>query len=265
MRFSNATVNCQARYTSGGAPTGKNHLMHILNGSPREVLSFIAQNSRAMGKAKTRTDSWAGFHQESPAKAIEALNSKDAHSVFQKNDAELLAPLKARAKPIASPVGASFNMGRILSGHPIACYRRPRVKLPPKTINVCLSVSARINEEQIAKTISKIARAAWEYHLQGGAVKFVMHTLYFYSAPSKDGAKGMLISCDLPIQDVSAIATGASVQFFRGFGIPLAKAYSGAGAEDALWPGDYLIPGMLTLCGDPVKDAKILASLGVKG
>lgn len=261
MRFESKTVKAKCR-TSHGA-RGDSHSFHVFTGSPSEFASFIRENRTAMSYAKDITQRWAGFRSESNSDAINAGVSRDAHKTMQANHAALEAPLKAPGRAIPSPVGGAFNIGRILNGHPLSAYRRPRVTLPPKTIVIALSVSCSIDESTISKTVSKIARAAWEYHLAGGIVNVTFQTLCFYSRAPASGEKGMLISLILPLADVSALATGASLQAFRGFGIPIMQAYSGE-THDPLWPGDILTPGVFTLSGDQRKDDAILQSLMIK-
>lgn len=237
---------------------------HQFEGTPNEYFRWM-ETLDARKLRRYLPDSpyhWAGFEKESPKTALQARASADAFAALESNKATLHAPLKAPAKPQLSPVGSSFSMGRIMQGHPVACFRRPRTALPPKTINIALSVSAFVDQSAIAASIAKIAAAAWSYHLNGGSVTIKLHYLLAYSKKSPDGASGLISTIIIPIADIASLATGASVQFFRGIAIPAAKCLSGAD-DDGLPVADSTIPGVFTLNGKPENDAPILEALRI--
>lgn len=205
---------------------------------------------------------WAGFLTETPSAAERARYSRDAHEALKSARAILNTPVKAPGRSIPSPVGGSFNIGRVLQGHPLSAYRRQRAALPPKTIEVALSATWDIDQKTIAASISRIARAAWEYHLAGGVVNIRIHYILGFDRPDANGNEGLIITINLPTENIGQLATAASVQFFRGFAIPAAQALSPV-HNDPLHAGSSTLPGIHTLRGKPADDAPILKALQI--
>lgn len=158
---------------------------------------------------------------------LDTCKCPTALAEFMAEESKLKAPLM-RDRPMASIVGASFSMGRVMSGHPVQCYRRPKHKLPPKTVNLSVSVSSGADAKAVSKSMAKIVHAAHDYHLAGGAVTLVIHYLLGFHKPNPEtGAQGIAFSLEIPLGDGNLAAFSGSVQFFRAIMIPYARALSG--------------------------------------
>lgn len=156
----------------------------------------------------------------------------------------------ARARPTLSPVGASFSVGRLIQGHPVAAYRRPRTKLPARDIDLSISVSASVRADAVTACMAKIMKAAENYMLAGGVVSVTCHYILLFRKPNPETkAEGIVFSLRLPMNHASSAAFGGSVQFFRALTLNLGTMLSGH-PGDALIVGRYLRPGMAEITGD---------------
>lgn len=171
---------------------------------------------------------WAGLHHGETLRGMLATcKCQTALEAFMREESKLKAPL-TRDRPQLSVIGSSFSMGRVMQGHPVQCFRRPKHKLPPRDIKLSISVSAGANAEQVSASIARIVHAAHDYHLAGGAVTLTVHYLLGFHKPNKEtGAHGICTSLEIPLGDGNLAAFSGSVQFFRAILIPVAVALSG--------------------------------------
>ena len=210
----------------GGEPAGKmlhykgglSTLMDILRTEPA-ITRYLKDGSNMR---------WCGCtNGETSQTMIDTAHCETAFRAFEAAKAGLQRPL-TRGKPTLSVVGGSFSLGRILIGHPVSCYRRPKQKLSPQKVDCTISVSSGVDATDVSKSIAKITNAAYRYHMAGGAITFTVHYLLgFHRANPETGAGGLVVSLDIPFTSGSLAAFSGSVQFFRAIMIPLAQAFSG--------------------------------------
>lgn len=221
----------------------------------RDEPAFAQQVSKHGG-------SWAGLINETAADIIKNTISTTAQADFRKAMGKLQTPLIGGSIVLKNR-GPSFSMGRVLQGHPIACLRREKTKLPPINLNLGLFVSASVKPEAVSISLAKIVRAAWEYKLAGGAVKIKLHTFTDFSTPNSVHT-GVILHLDLPLMNSATLATYAGIQGYRVLFLSLATSLSGS-SSDLLPNINYpAIPGCMTLTGNPENDTAIVAALKIK-
>jgi len=208
---------------------------------------------------------WAGMeNQETLSECLESAFCKTAFEAFEKEKQHIQTPLK-HGKNQLSPVGSAFSMGRVMSGHPVASYRRPRVQLPAKVIDCTLSVSACVEHQAVSASMAKITNAAFRYNAAGGPMILRCHyLLIFRSANAETGAQGLVLSVDIPLTNGALASFGGSVQFFRAFAIPLAQALSGY-EHDSLQCGQWTKKGALGIHGKANDGASTIEALRITG
>jgi len=171
---------------------------------------------------------WAGcLNGETLQGMLDTAHNLTAFKAFEAEKSRIETPY-TKAKPQLSPVGAAFSIGRVIQGHPVACYRRPKTRLPAKVVECSISVSAVVDHAQVSASMARIVNAAHHYHVAGGAVKLTVHYLLAFLAKNPEtGAQGLVVSLDIPLADSALAAFSASIQFFRIMAIGLAQALSG--------------------------------------
>jgi hypothetical protein len=235
-------------YKKGNTKT----VLHF-NGRLTHFMSLLQQaqgeNDSLCMYGKTNSATWCRLlHGETTESLIRDTVCKTATQDFEKAEAALKTPL-TRGRQEPSVIGAAFNIGRIMQGHPVSCYRRPKKKLPPKDLHFSISVSSLANAELIMQSMVKIVRAAHEYTLNGGAVKLTCHYGASFSKPNPEtGAEGIMISLEIPIANGALAAFSASIQFFRAVVIPIAQCFSGL-RHDSLVVMAWDKAGMQTISG----------------
>lgn len=235
------------------------HAAHIMERFPVENLTIGRSYGNALGKPtpyfhfkgrlselmpllreafKTDPTAFVNFADESPSwvnlrngetmqSMLDGLKCETALKAFLAEETRLNTPL-TRDRPQLSVIGSSFSMGRVMQGHPVQCFRRPKRKLPPKTVELAINVSANVQAEKISASMAKIVHAAHEYHLAGGAISLVVHYLAgFRTANPETGAMGLCISLEIPLGDGAQASFAGSAQFLRGIHYPFAQTLSG--------------------------------------
>lgn len=239
---------------------------HHFKGNLSSLMALIREiqsdpSSKGMRQSHYPGQAWAGFKQATGAAFIESGRSADAQKAFD----EAIARTDLKGKP-STPVyavsGGVWSVPRYLSGHPKAAITRPRVALPPLHINITACFLARVDSADVAYPLAKIAKAAWVHIKQGGVCTVTCNYTYRYERPNGK-FHGLLITLNVPLSDVSAIASSLSVQTFRCPGIGLAQGLSGE-PHDSLFPVYLSTPGIIRLEGDRRKDDKALAAAGIK-
>lgn len=177
---------------------------------------------------------WRGLRKGETLKGmLESVRCPSALEDFMREESRIAAPL-SRDRPQLSVIGSSFSMGRVMQGHPVQCFRRPKHKLPPRKIDLSISVSAGVKATEVSASIACIVHAAHNYHLAGGAVTLICHYLLGFNAPNPEThAQGICFSLEIPLGDGNLAAFSGSIQFFRAILIPFAQALSGQ-AHDPL-------------------------------
>jgi hypothetical protein len=208
---------------------------------------------------------WNGLEDQSAIEVIRSGLSKAAMRDFEKASGSIDTHFQ-RASPILSPVGGSFSIGRIMAGHPKAAIIRPKAKLPPKKIDLTINVWAGVECKNITASMSKIAKAAWQYIAAGGIVELTANYMHNFSRPQEwNGEKhyGLLDTVKINPVNAGAFATAASAQFYRALSIPLAQMLSGDGPHDGLPVGKWENPASFAISGNAT-DRLALEALRIK-
>lgn len=241
----------------------------VFKGSFSSFLAFMreAQNDNSPGSSqgfehyRDLRASWAGFSKASPLAMLDSGFSPDALEAFNTANARIESK-GIPASPEYRVCGGVWSVPRHLSGHPLSAVVRPRTKLPAKNWDIAACFMWTIEAKDVAAPLAKIARAAWAYIQQGGAVTLTIH----YSAKfSRDfqGCSHIVTSLTIPLSNPAAIATACSVQFFRSAFIAFGQALSGT-ADDNLPVAWLHKPGIVRIQGKAREDAKALEALGIK-
>jgi len=236
------------------------------------ISQFCRIGSEAVGQIRTSyhpgnhgsAKSWYGMlPHESLTGFLQACKSESALKAFLAAEAKLNTPFM-RDRPQLSVIGSSFSMGRVMQGHPVQCFRRPKKKLPPKRLELACSVSSFIEADAISAHLAKVSKAAQTYHLAGGAMELVIHYSVKFTKPNPETkAQGLAISLIVPLGDGNQTALAGSVQFFRAICLPFAKALSGY-PDDGLPTLTLNIPGVKNLSGNLQDAEQQIAALNVE-
>ena len=214
----------------GGAP-GDKPAFHYKGGLSALMAALRTEcetNATLRGYLAKNVGTWAGCcNNETLQGMLDTAHNLTAFKAFEAEKSRIETPY-TKAKPQLSPIGSAFSIGRVIQGHPVASYRRPKTKLPPKAVECSISVSAGVDHAKVSASMARIVNAAHHYHVAGGAVKLTVHYLLaFHQKNPETGAQGLVVSLDIPVADSALAAFSASVQFFRIMAIGLAQALSG--------------------------------------
>ena len=206
---------------------------------------------------------WAGFEaREQIVDMLQSAHCETAYKAFEEAKSKVNTRY-AKGKPELSPVGSGFSIGRIIVGHPVAAYRRPKTKLPPKVFEAAISVSGCVEHKDVTASMAKLVNACAHYHQSGGPVRFTVHyLLHFHKVNPETRAEGIAFSLDIPLNSGSLAAFAGSVQFFRGFTIPLAQSLSGQ-KHDSLQCAQWNTKGIVGIHGMATDGAAMLEALKI--
>lgn len=233
----------------------------------QELLSDPSVGGREY-RGHLRPDSfsnWTGMPEQTPGQALTTGIVTEAVKEFETANAKLHTSM-SRAAPEFSPVGASFSVGRVMVGHPKSAIIRPRAKLPPKKITLALNAWAGLSAKQIAASISRIARAAWDYKTAGGQVEIEISYLHKFSRPEFwQGVPhyGFLDTVKINPVNAAAFASAASAQMYRAISMPLASTLSGQ-RGDGLPLCAWGNPDAHPITGNAEADSRMLQTLKVE-
>lgn len=143
--------------------------------------------------------------------------------------------------------GGFWDAPSVIAGLPLAARNRIRAKLPPKTIRVCLSMSAGVNAEDMAKITAKIAHAIWQYTIAGGAV--TLDIAFAGKACASSKATGLIVQTRVNASDVAGLATVFSPVWFRAVAGPLMTAFSEEARDSIPIPRTCPLPGAIWIGG----------------
>jgi hypothetical protein len=260
--------NLKVKFHFGSSPDNGLPFFHF-KGKLSEILPLLretADNPKVAGADNCggSTGYWCGLkHGETFKGMLETVRCQSALEAFMKEESRIKAPL-TRDRPKLSVIGSSFSMGRVMQGHPVQCFRRPKHKLPPRKIDLSISVSAGADADKVSASIARIVHAAHDYHLAGGAVSLTVHYLLGFYKPNKETkAEGICFSLEIPLGDGNLAAFSGSVQFFRAILIPFAVALSGK-EHDSLKVYNFADQSIANISGYVTDAEKQLASLKVE-
>lgn len=261
--FTVETLPLSIMDTRGSFPAFTDQQCFHFRGTPSDFLNCVkrhtAQNPRLSREIADMGGDWTG--ENAPLKALEQGYSPDALAAFQASSAALSGPLQ-RGSPLLANQGPAFSIARVIQGHPIACFKRPRVKLPPRNLEFSVNCNGAVTPSDISNPVARIARAAWEYQAAGGPVTVTAH--YLYSLKYANGpVTCAIISLALPLANLSQFATGASVQMYRAFAMPLRNVTLAGSYTPSAPLVRWNNPRIQVLTGNPDTDALALKALGV--
>lgn len=208
--------------------------------------------------------SWLGFTEpsDSSLNLVKTGLSPSALKAFNTANARIVADYRPDSIAL-SPIGASFSIGRLQAGHPVACFRRPKTRLAPLRIEFNTRFAAFVSSAHLTAPLAQIMRAAWQYHLAGGIVTLQVNYFCGYSTPNpRTGGTGFMLSLLLPLADEGAIASFVSVQFARGARLAAGRLFHGRRPSfPGLFWADSKAP---TLWGDVERDKELFKKLKIQ-
>lgn len=229
------------------------------------VRACMADESAAGGDLRSRMresfpDSWSGITDTFEDWQRSGTYAQ-AYSEFQRAEAKLEADRFQPGAMRPAVAGGAWIVPLALAGNPMPARIRERTKLPPKNLELAVSVSCVVDWEDISHSMAKIARASWDYLQAGGAVRVTVNYCYAFSKAQGE-ARGALFSIDVPLTSASAFASAASAQEFRGASLCMAQSLSGL-KGDSLPLIRYAKPGILDITGRVADDEKACAVLRI--
>jgi hypothetical protein len=256
---SSRVVKTTARANPFPRDTRMIHVQTTASGAFNTLNTLHSDNAEFRGYIEDRGLAWAGFEPgETPREFLETRALRSALEKAKAAKARVNTPL-TRSAPVAAFVGPAFSVGRLMQGHPKACYTRPRAKLPPKTFTLYSGYSGTVDESTLSPTFASIAKGIMDYTLRGGIATVRIAFIYGFSKPN-EGHEGLIFSVDIPASNTALLSGVCSTAFNRGLVIPLAKTLSGM-RHDGL-PVLRIADG-LQIMGKPANDAATVAGLGL--
>ncbi len=250
--------------TQSEGPVRETRMIHVQTTAAGafDILSAMhADNAEFRGHVRDRDLEWCGFAPgETPREFLETRALRSALEKAKAAKARVNTPL-TRSAPVAAFVGPAFSVGRLMQGHPKACYTRPRSKLPPKTFTLYSGYSWTVDESTIAPVFAAIARGITDYTLRGGIANVRLAFIAGFKKPN-EGHEGIILSIDIPASNLALLSAICSTAFGRGLVNPLSKTLSGM-SDDSL-PILRIADG-LQVSGKPQQDAAMVAALGLTG
>jgi hypothetical protein len=235
------------------------HIQTTASGAFDMLNMLLADNAEFREYVNDRDLAWAGFESgETPRQFLADRVLRSALEKAKAAKARVNAPL-TRAAPQPAFIGPAFSIGRLLQGHPKACYTRPRAKLPPKSFALYSGYSWTVDESTLAPVFASIAKGITDYTLRGGIATVRLAFIYGFRKPNA-GHDGVIFSVDIPASNTALLSGICSTAFGRGLVIPLAKTLSGY-RDDSL-PVLKIANG-LQVIGKPTDDSAMVASLGL--
>ncbi len=221
------------------------------------------ENESFRRHAKSLGGEWSGYASgETPESFISGRCLPSALAAAKAAKARINAPL-ARSAPVAAFVGPAFSVGRLLQGHPKACYTRPRSKLPPKTFTLNIGYPGHIRQENIDPTFATIAKGITEYTLRGGIATVRLAFPSGLNGPN-NGHDAVILFVDVPATNLALLSAVTSLAFERGLNMALGMTLSSLD-RDSLRVLHVNTPGTLPMLGELDRDAETVAKMGLTG
>jgi len=234
---------------------------------PKQTLTFLqwagthtawAQRCREIRIPNELGAHWAGVESESLTDFTQNGVSKDAFAAFDAATTSLHADRFQPGAPVAAVAGGAWVVPLVLANHPMAARLRTRTKLPPKNIDIAVTVSASVKWQTLTNSLARLAHAAWAYIEAGGAVRLTVHHISGFSK-ERHGAHGIIVSLQAPLTSKAGFATACSTQVKRAHVIELAIGCGEPRVPRAYWHK----PGLFTIDGS-ARDAAVLEALRVR-
>lgn len=211
-------------------------------------------------KLELRDNAWCGLTTQTATELALSCVSPDAHREFSAAVAKLHADRLQPGTTSPAVCGGPWVVPLVLTGAPLASRLRERTKLPPRNIDIGITVSARTDWQNLTESLAPLAHAGWQYIAAGGALSLTAHHASTFNAPVRiNGAlhRGVVFSIRAPLTNQAAFASTASVQLKRGLCIPIAAVFGGS---DRVLRAYVRKAGLVNLDGSGA-DAAALAAL----
>lgn len=207
---------------------------------------------------------WSGvIHEQTRVAYAANRGAQKALDDFRK--AQAAFPLHgAPSRPVARPCGGAWVIPEVIKGSPLPARVRPRTALPIRDFRLHMSISAYVEFEVIAVSAAKVARAAWEYTLQGGIVQCTAIYENGYHTESKHGTNACVIILHPSLASEWEIAQSISIQTYRAVAIRLARAFSGTRDDSLRVSRLFAGSNVAALTGDAERDAKELRKFDIE-
>ena len=253
-----------ADYYEMKKPDAKGTVKPVFHSSLTPAEWFNRAKDLMLEGQQFHTGQWEGTGTQNASDMVHTGLINEAVKAFESAVAEIDTHL-AHGSPELHAVGSAFSIGRIMSGHPKAAIVRPRTKLPPKSIDLTLNAWAGLKAEDIARSMSKIAKAAWQYISAGGIIELRVSYLHNFTQPQVwNGIEhwGFLDTLKINPMSMAAFASAASGQMYRALSIPIALKLSGQ-HHDGLPLGKWCNPATHAIQGNKADDA-VIQSLRIR-
>lgn len=179
----------------------------------------------------SNNSNWIGLNKQSHASFLDCGVSEHSKTLVQKESRKLSDSPSRPGTFRPAITGGYWDTPSVIAGLPLAARTRVKTKLPPKTLTICMSMSAGINAEAVAKIAARIAHAVWQYTIAGGAVTIDVAFCGYvrassYAPVSGKPVHGLIVQTRVNASDVAALATVLSPVWFRGATGRLITAFS---------------------------------------
>lgn len=143
--------------------------------------------------------------------------------------------------------GGYWDIPSLQAGLPLAARAKQRTKLAPKNIRIFCAYSGMIDSEFMAPISARIAKAIWDYTLEGGVVTLTVFSGGQISNPAC-GGQG-IIETRANASDISAIALALSPAYMRGISCAMVCALSNTPHESIPIIRKQIIPNAYFMSG----------------
>lgn len=187
--------------------------------SPAEMLAFVRSEPAILRKAQKIAEDegqdWCGLGSQQVSQFLESGFSTHAMTLFSQAVAKLEAERKLGRGTAPAVNGGAWVMPLVLQGNPLAARRVTREKLAPKIVRARIGTNGSVNASVLTEPAARIARALWDYQMQGGIVNLSLWQASQYQGEATTGAYGIRVDCQIPIVSDASFSTALSVALYR--------------------------------------------------
>lgn len=226
--------------------------------SPHEGHAFSMRYARTPGQSGgSETDpSWAGLGDKQTRDDFDRSGIAEySKSLVLGSNAKLPPSTRRPHRVLPAVCGAQWSIPAVLANLPLSALTRARTKLPPVSIRLAFFMSAGITAESMAPLTARIARAIWDYTMEGGAVSLsIFHT----SGVRSQHCSGILSETKVQTSDIAGLSLALSPAYYRAVFLPLMKAFSDDLYDSGAVVRTNPVPNSNWI-GGPMRDAIIAA------
>lgn len=207
--------------------------------------------------------SWAALEGQTPDAFLESGVSTAAHREFSRAVAKLHADRLQPGTLRPMVAGGAWVVPLVLAGNPMPSRIRERTKLPPKNIELGVTLMAMTDWRALTKSLAPIAHAAWAYIQAGGVVTLTVNYSWAFHK-SQDGHEGVTISLKAPLTSEAGFASCISTQASRCWALLMGQSLSGVpNGADSMPLAYWHRPNLPLLDGHGDGDAAVVKVLGI--